>query len=172
MRLGGSRGGQRDPRHLGPALVQHRQTQVVGPEVVPPLGHAVRLVDREQRDLPLLEQRDRGRRAERLGCQVEQVELAGPELGRHHLPLARILGRVEEAGPNAERPQRVDLVLHQRDERGDHHADAGPGQRRDLVAQRLAATGRHQHQRVAAADDVLDDLALPGPEGVVAEHPP
>ena len=31
------------------ALVQHRQRAVLGPEVVAPLAHAVRLVDREQR---------------------------------------------------------------------------------------------------------------------------
>src|SRR3954463_10059067 len=39
---GGGRG-QRDPRHVGPALVQRGQREVVGPEVVPPLGDAVRL---------------------------------------------------------------------------------------------------------------------------------
>ena len=54
--------------------------QVVGPEVVAPLRHAVRLVDREQRDLC----RGRAaaassRHAEPLGREVEQVELAGEE---------------------------------------------------------------------------------------------
>src|SRR6202034_1287824 len=37
--------------------------------------------------------------------------------------------------------------------------------------ERLAAAGRHQHQRVAPADDVADDLLLPAAEGVEAEHP-
>ena len=50
-------------------------------------------------------------------------------------------------------------------------AGARPDQRRDLVAQRLAAAGRHEHERVAAADDVLDDLPLAAPERVVAEDP-
>jgi hypothetical protein len=67
--------------------------------------------------------------------------------------------------------QRVDLVLHQRDQRRDHDPDAVADQRRDLVAQRLAAAGRHQHQRVATADDVADDLLLATPERVVAEDP-
>ena len=47
--------------------------------------------------------------------------------------------------------------------------DAGAHQRGDLVAQRLAAAGRHQHERVAAAADVLDDLGLLAAERVVAE---
>lgn len=33
-------------------------------------------------------------------------------------------------------------------------------QRRNLVAQRLAAAGRHQHEAIAAAGDVFDDFTL------------
>ena len=47
-----------------------------------------------------------------------------------------------------------------------------PDQRGDLVAQRLAAAGRHEHERVAAAGDVVDDLPLPAPERLVPEDPP
>ena len=163
--------GQRDPRYVGPALVQLRQHQVVGPEVVAPLGHTVRLVDREQRDLALVEQ-PRGRLdPEPLGRQVEQVEVTGQEGLLDLAALLVVLGRVEETGPDPERGQRVDLVLHQRDQRRDDHPDTGPDQRRDLVAQRLAATGRHQHQGVTAADDGLDDVLLLAPERVVPEHP-
>jgi hypothetical protein len=49
MRIRG--GGQRDARHAREALVQHRKLQVFRPEVVAPLRHAVRLVDREEREL-------------------------------------------------------------------------------------------------------------------------
>ena len=38
-----------------------------------------------------------------------------------------------------------------------------------MIAQRLAAAGRHEHQRIAAGNDVVDDLGLPAPEGGVAE---
>ena len=79
LRVGllGRGGGQRDPRNLGPALVQHRQLQVVGPEVVPPLGHAVRLVDGEQRDGAAVQQLDASpARRSRSGRQVQQVQLA------------------------------------------------------------------------------------------------
>jgi hypothetical protein len=95
-----------------------------------------------------------------LGRDVDQVEfvLAQPPLDFRRG--GEILRGIEEGGAHAGLQQRVDLVLHQRDQRRDHDADARPQQRRDLVAQRLAAAGRHQHQRVAAADHVLDDLGL------------
>src|SRR5690606_38862240 len=41
--------------------------------------------------------------------------------------------------------------------------------RRDLVAQRLTATGGHQDQRVVAGGDVVDDGGLLAAEGGVAE---
>ena len=47
-RVGG--GGERDARHPGEALGQQVEPQVLGAEVVPPLGDAVRLVDGEEAD--------------------------------------------------------------------------------------------------------------------------
>ena len=82
----------------GPPLVQHRQAQVVGPEVVPPLGHAVRLVDGEQRDGAAVEQLQGGLGAQPLRGQVEQVELAVHEGVLDAAPRIGVLGRVEEAG--------------------------------------------------------------------------
>jgi hypothetical protein len=100
-----------------PALVQLGERQVVGPEVVAPLGHAVRLVDGEQRDPAALQQRRGRRAAQPFRGQVQQVDLAG-DVGRlHRAALVGALGGVEEPGPHPERAQRVDLVLHQRDQR-------------------------------------------------------
>ena len=125
----GGGGGQRDPGDLGPALVQHRQLQVVGPEVVPPLRHAVRLVDGEQGD------RCRGRAArwsartpQPLGREVQQVELARD--GRRPRPARRSDDSCVELRKPARTPsarERVDLVLHQRDQRRDHDARCRPG---------------------------------------------
>ncbi len=144
------RGGRhRDPGHRGPALVQHGKGQVVRPEVVSPLGHAVRLVDGEQRHRPPVEQPQGGFGPQPLRGQVEQIELAIHEGVLNPAALVGILGRVEEARPDTEHSQRVDLVLHERDQRRDDHAGAVSHQRGDLVAQRLAAAGRHQRDRVA-----------------------
>ena len=150
--------------------MQHRQAQVVGPEVVTPLGHAVRLIDGEQRHRAAVEQPQGGLGPQPLRRQVEQVELAVQEGVLDPAALVGILRGVEEAGPHAEHGQRVHLVLHERDQRRDDHAGALAHQRGDLVAQRLAAAGRHQRDRVAAGADMLDDLLLLAAEGVVTEH--
>ncbi len=131
----------------------------------------MRLVDREQADRGLVEQAQGRGGLQPLRGQVEQVKLAGQEIGLHRRLLAAVLAGVKEASPDAERLQRVDLIVHQGDERRDHHAGARPDQRGYLVAKGLAAAGWHQHQRVAAADQVLDDLLLVTAERVVAEHP-
>ena len=65
--------------------------------------------------------------------------------------------------------QLLHLVLHQRDQRRDDHRQPVEQQRRDLVAQRLAAAGGHDRQRIAPGQHVLDHLALERAEGVVAE---
>ena len=154
-----------------------RQLEVVLAEVVAPLADAVRLVDREHREQAALVQRvelrQHARRRDALGRGVEQHEAAA-----HHLALdprgrLAVERRVEEGGVHAGFLERADLVVHQRDQRADDDGDAVPGavahDRRHLVAQALAAAGRHQHERVAAADDVLDDLFLRAAEGGVAE---
>lgn len=166
--LGGGRG-QRDARDVGPALVQLGQREIVRPEVVPPLRDAVRLVDREQRDLAPVQQAQRRLDPQPLRRQIEQIQLTGQELGLHQPPLVHVLRRVQESGPHPERPQRVHLVLHQRDQRRHDDPDPVPYEGRDLVAQRLAAAGRHEYQRVAAGDHMIDDLLLLAAEGVVAE---
>ena len=60
--------------------------------------------------------------------------------------------------------QRADLVVHQRNQRRDNnrHAVAGvlPCNRGNLVTQRFAAASWHQHQSVAAIDDMVNDGGL------------
>jgi hypothetical protein len=78
------RGGQRDPRHIRKALGYDRQADIFRPKVVPPLRHAMRLVDREQGDVGAAEQSEAARRQQPLRRDIEQVEIAGeqPRLDR------------------------------------------------------------------------------------------
>ena len=52
------------------------------------------------------------------------------------------------------------LVVHQRDQRADHHAGARQHRRGQLVGQRLARAGRHHRERRAAGQHALDHLRL------------
>ncbi len=106
---------------------------------------------------------------EPLGRHVEQVELAAVQAREHAPRRGGVERRVVEGGPHARCQQGVDLVLHERDERRDDDAHARPDDGRNLVTQRLAAAGRHEHEGVAAGEQVLHDLALMGPELAKAE---
>ena len=168
-RIGG--GGQGDARHFGPALVEYGQFAVFAAEIVAPLRYAMRFVDGEQGNRRPVQQGQETRRQQAFRGYVEQVQFAGQQGLLDPGGGIRVQGRIEELGAHAELAQCFHLVLHQRDQRRDHHAHAVAQQRRHLVAQRLAAAGRHQHQRVAAFGDVFDDRLLRAAEIGVSEDP-
>ena len=130
----------------------------------------MRLVDREQRNGRAAEQGKAARRQQSLRRDVEQVELARKQLPLHRLGFGKGKRRVQHRGPDACLEQTRNLVAHQRDQRRHHDAAAGPQQRRQLIAQRLAAAGRHQHQTIAALRDMPDDLLLSPAKARQAEH--
>ncbi len=157
----------RNARETALELVEH---QVVLAKVVAPLRDAMRLVDRDQRQRHAGEHLERLLLHEPLGRDVEKLQGRALEIGDHVLLLGTRECRVQERRPHARVAQRADLILHQRDQRRDHDADPVAQQRGDLVAERLAAAGRHQHERVAARFRCRDDRALLAAEGFVAEH--
>ena len=123
--IGGGR--ERHPRHGREPPGQRRQCQIFGPEIVAPFAYAVGLVDGEQRqphapDHPLEE----AGHHQPLRRHVEEIERAGSDVGRDAVdilarsPPSSRLPRRRRAG------QRLDLVLHQRDQRRYHDGDAGP----------------------------------------------
>ncbi len=154
------------------------ERQVVGTEVVAPLRHAVRLVDRDDAEPAARQQGDEAARplpqGQPLGSDVEQIEVAGEVRPLDAGSLGGSLRRVEVCGAHAVGDERVDLVVHERDERAHHETGAFADERGHLVADALAAAGRHQHDGVAAGDDVVDDRLLLVAERVepvdLAEH--
>ncbi len=77
--------------------------------------------------------------------------------------------RVEGRGGDAEAAHLLHLVAHQRDQRRDDDGERAVDDRRQLVAHRLAAAGRHDGEHVLAGEHGGDDLGLAGAEIVVAE---
>ena len=96
---------------------------------------------------------------------IEQVEPSGIELAPDAALLLRVEIGMQRAGGDAKLAQRRHLVVHQRDQRGDDDGGAGAAQRGHLVADAFAAAGRHQHQRVAAGQQMVDGLRLQAAEG-------
>ena len=113
LRVGG--GGQAEARYVGKTIEQRAQQAIVGPEIMAPFGHAMRLVDgdqRQRRPLDHLAERIGGRP---FGRGIEQVELAALQPSQRLLPI--VVGRGQRCGANAEGFGGTDLVVHQRDQR-------------------------------------------------------
>ena len=136
------------------------EREVGGTEVVAPLRDAVRLVHRHQRGRHDLEQAAELVAGERLRRGQDEQRAA---LGDARQTLATIGDAdraVEANGRHAELLHLQVLVLEQREERRDHDRGLRQEQRGQLVAQRLAAAGRHDEQRVAAGEDRRDGPLL------------
>ena len=173
-RVGGR--GERDARHPREVLSDIGDAEVFRSEVVAPLRHAVRLVDREECDAGavgrVVEKREERRHQQPLRCDIEQVETSGHQLAAEGGGLLGARRGVPERRRHTEQVQRLDLVVHERDERRHHDADTGTHQRRQLIAQRLAATGRHEHDGVGPRDRTVDDRLLRPAERGEPEHLP
>ena len=130
----------------------------------------MRLVDGEEGDRGAIEQAEHALLHEALGGDVKQVQPAGRELALDGVLPAAVLGRVEEGGAHARLLQGVDLILHERNQRRDDEPGAGADEGWNLIAEGLAAAGRHQGEHVAAGDQRLDDVGLMRAEARVAEH--
>ena len=150
----GGRGGEhRDARRQ---LADERpQPSVVGAEVVPPVGHAMRLVDdehararREPGEHPIAEIGV----VEPLGADQQHVDLARVDRRVGALPLGGV-GGVDRDRPDARPLRRLDLVAHQREQRRDD--DRRPG------ACRAQQRGGHEVHRGLAPAGALHDERPP-----------
>ena len=145
------------------------EVEILRPEVVAPLRYAVRFIDGDERQLHRPKELQAARGEEPLGRNIQKVERPPPRVALHPCRLGRAERRVQVRRPHPELAQRRHLILHERDERDDHHQPhPRPQERRQLVTQRLARAGRHEHKGIAAVGDVLDDCLLLVAERVIA----
>ena len=122
------RRGRAEHRHaLGQRGEHVAQAPVVRPEVVPPVGDAVRLVDHDQPD-PRGEQRQHvlaeARVVEPLRADQQQVDRVVGQQRADLVPLVAV-GRVDRQRADAEPLGRRDLVAHQRQQRRDDQRRPG-----------------------------------------------
>ena len=122
------------------------EAQVVGAEVVAPLAQAVRLVDGEAAHADLLHGGQEAVDPEALGGHVQEPNLAGAHPREPALPFVAFEQAVDAGRRQPTLAQRRHLVVHQRDQRRDDDGKAVVDEGRQLVAQRLAVAGGHQHQ--------------------------
>jgi hypothetical protein len=167
--LGGGRG-EGHERHLGEALAQLDEAPVLGPEVVPPLADAVRLVDGHALDAPFGQALQEARLKQALGSHVEQPVLIAPQAPEPRPGVFRIERRVQERGLDAVRLQPVHLILHQRDQGGDDEGEPLPQHRGKLKTQRLPSARGQEGENIPSRECGRHDLVLMGTEGRIPER--
>ena len=72
--------------------------------------------------------------------------------------------------PYLETADGVYLVLHEGNERRDDNGGTFHDKGRQLVAQRLAAPGGHEHKRILAGNQVTDNTFLVSLKSIVTEE--
>jgi len=165
-RVGSGRQGQsRDPSVL---VEQRLELAIVGAEIVAPLADAMRLVNRDQRQRNTPEQLPEARGRRSFGSDVEKVELTAAKALDG--PLAVAVRRGQRRRANAQCLRAANLVMHQRDQRRNDQRRAFPGERRQLIAERLARAGRHHRQRMLSREHAAHDVLLRAAEGVEAKR--
>ena len=124
----GGRGGGQHRDAVGQVAQQGPDPAVVGPEVVAPVGDAVRLVDHQQArrgGQPGQHLVAEARVVEPLGAHQQHVDLAGVDRVVDRLPLLDV-GGVDRHRPDAGALGGLDLVAHQREQRRHDHGRPGP----------------------------------------------
>ena len=109
-------------------------------------------------------------RRQRLGRDVQQLELAAAQLSED---AGRSASSSVELNSAARKPSRSSASTWSFiSEISGERTSTVPLQQlgRDLKRQRLAGAGRHQADAVASGQHGVDDLALAGPEGLIAEE--
>src|SRR6185436_17714758 len=109
------------------------------------------------------------RRLEPLRRHVHQPVLTAPQRRLPLLPFGIRQRAVHERGGDAPGAQRVHLILHQRDERRDHHRGALEEQRRKLVAEALASSGGQDGDGRPPREDGPHHRFLPLAERLVSK---
>ena len=169
----GRRGRRQRDQRRGSDLVDDRAyAAILRPEVVSPLRNAVRLVDRIERNSDFAQEIDIILLRKRLGGEIEQLGLALEHVALDFRYGSLIQRRVQKMGHavlHAESPHRIHLVFHQRDQRRNDDRHPVHHQRGQLIAQRFAASRRHQHERILSVQHVPDNRLLISLETVEAE---
>ncbi len=158
----------------GQVLAQHCELPVLGAEIVAPLADAVRFVDGDEARRPAAEQRHEPvppLAYQPLGRDVQEPIPPVAQARHHARPRVRPQRAVVAGRGDAVADERVDLILHQRDQRRDDDRQPLANERRRLEADRFPAAGRQHDERVAPVENRLHRLLLERPERRVAPDP-
>ena len=146
------------------------EAKIFGPEIMPPLRDAMRLVDGEDRGSRGAEKVWRIRTREPLRGDIEEAIAAAPEPSFDRRIVFAAVGGIQGGGGDTARLQLRDLVAHQRDQRRDDDGEPLPEDRGQLIEKRFAGTGRHDREDMFAGEHGFENFFLSRPERRKTEH--
>ena len=106
--------GECNSRHLGKSFLQNRKLAVFRPEIMSPDAHAVRFVNRKERNPELLQKREHGGHQKAFRRNIKQVNFAAPNLVSDFHSLFRQKRRIQICRPYAKLLERIHLIVHER----------------------------------------------------------
>ena len=146
LRSGRSRQCQHPPNLEIPG--QLRQFQIVGAEVMSPLGHTVRLIHCHHADRQAFQPCQKTLVGEALRRHIEQLDGAIVEPLIDRLQLTGIHTGIQSCCRDIQPIKLVYLILHQRNQRRHNQRQSIQHQCRQLITQALAtASGKHGQRR-------------------------
>jgi len=143
---------------------KHRNIQITLPEILSPLGNAMCLINGDHTHRHLLCQTEKAVRHQPFRCNVQNPAL--PLLYHLHRVIEFFLrnAAVHIRRRDTHLPESLHLIFHQRDQRRNDNGHPAEQQGRDLIADRLTGSGRHDRQHVPSGQDRIDRLLLSGAE--------
>ena len=160
---------ERHERNVGEPLAQLRDLAILGTEIMPPLGNAVGLVDRDRADipstqifLPMIEH-------EALRRGVEKPVAALVQTCQARFGFFDAERGIQKCRLHTRRLQLVHLILHQSDQRRHNKRQPLPQQSRQLKAKRLATARGQQRKGIPPGQVRLHDLALERTKTIITE---
>jgi hypothetical protein len=108
----GRRRGQRHHRHFGQCGAQFCELPILRPEIMTPLRHAMRLIDREAAHVPFLQILAPAIEHQPFGRGVEQLELPAMQSTQPRPRFVLVQRRIEKRRRDSARLHRVDLIFH------------------------------------------------------------
>jgi hypothetical protein len=120
----------------------------------------MRFIDGEQTNPNLSDRIHEGHASEPLGSDVNQLVDSAPDLTQPFVCFGVAQGAIDERSWNSARRKLIDLIFHKRDKRRNYNRNALDHQSRQLIAERLAAAGRHDDDGVATRQNGIYDFGL------------